>query len=43
MLTLRLEVDTAANEDGLATGVIDQFGFPAVMTDDYDTFVVKAP
>lgn len=43
LLTLRIEVDTAANEDGLATGVIDQFGFLANSTDDYDTFAVKAP
>lgn len=42
MLTLRIEVDTAANEDGLATGVIDQFGFIANMTNDYDTLAVKA-
>lgn len=42
LLTLRLEVDTAANEDGLATGVIDQFGFLANSTEDYDTFVIKA-
>jgi hypothetical protein len=42
LLTLRLEVDTAANEDGLATGVIDIFGFPANTPRDYDTFVVKA-
>jgi len=43
LLTLRIEVDTAANEDGLALGVIDQFGFPAVLSHDYDTFVIKAP
>jgi len=42
LLALRIDVDTAANEDGLATGVIDQFGFLANSTDDYDTLVVKA-
>lgn len=42
LLTLRIEVDTSANEDGLATGVIDQFGFLANSTDDYDTFATKA-
>lgn len=41
-LTLRIEVDTAANEDGLATGVVDLFGFFANGTHDFDTFVVKA-
>lgn len=41
-LTLRLEIDTAANEDGLATGVVDYFGFPANTDMDYDTFVIKA-
>src|SRR5262245_58737452 len=40
-LSLRIEVDTAANEDGLATGVIDMFGFPANTTRDYDSFVIK--
>ena len=39
-LSLRIEVDTAANEDGLATGVIDMFGFPANTTHDYDSFVI---
>lgn len=43
VLSLRMEVDTAANEDGLALGVIDQFGFLANLTTDYDTFVIKAP
>jgi hypothetical protein len=43
LLTLRIEVDTAANSDGLATGVIDTFGFPANVSFDYDTFVIKAP
>ncbi len=43
LLTLRIEVDTEANEDGIATGVIDQFGFLANSTGDYDTFVIKAP
>lgn len=43
LLTLRVEIDTEANEDGIATGVVDQFGFLANSTGDYDTFVVKAP
>ncbi len=42
LLFLCLNVDTAANEDGLAVGVIDQFGFLANSTDDYDTLVTKA-
>lgn len=42
LLTLRIEVDTAANEDGLATGVIDEFGLPANVTEQYDTLVIKA-
>lgn len=40
-LTLRLEVDTEANEDGIAIGVVDMFGFPANMKDDYDTFAIR--
>ncbi|MEW5873069.1 MAG: hypothetical protein AB1894_27670 [Chloroflexota bacterium] len=41
-LMMLIEVDAAANKDGLALGVIDQFGFLANYTDEYDTFVVKA-
>jgi hypothetical protein len=40
-LSLRLWVDTAANEDGIAVVVVDDFGFPANVKDDYDTFAVK--
>ncbi len=43
LLTLRIEVGTEANEDGLATGVIDMFGLPANRASDYDTLVYPAP
>jgi hypothetical protein len=36
-----LDVDTAANEDGIAIVVIDAFGFLANLTNDLDTFMVK--
>lgn len=40
-LSLRLEVDTESNEDGIAFGIVDAFGFPANRKDDYDTFLIK--
>lgn len=42
VLSLRIEVDTAANEDGTAVGTIDYFGFPANTRTDYDTFLIRA-
>jgi hypothetical protein len=42
VLSLRLEIETEANEDGIAIGVANLFGFPANRTQDYDTFVVRA-
>jgi len=41
-LILRIEIKTAANEDGKAWGTIDQFGFYANTKSDYDTMVIKA-
>ena len=40
-LSMILEVIADANEDGLATVAIHQFGFPANSTYDYDTVVTK--
>jgi len=42
VLSVRIEVDTAANEDGTAVGTVDYFGFPANTKTDYDTFLIRA-
>jgi hypothetical protein len=41
-LILRIQIDTAANEDGKAWGYVNLFGFPANMKTDYDTMIIKA-
>lgn len=41
LLTLRLEVDTAANEDGISNVMIDQFGFLSNATNDHNTLLIK--
>lgn len=40
-LEFQLNVDTAANEDGVAIVVVEAFGFPANTKHDYDTFVIR--
>jgi hypothetical protein len=42
VLSLRLELDTEANEDGVAVAVVDYFGFPANLETDYDTFLIRS-
>jgi len=42
LVRFRLQVDTEANEDGIAIAVIDFFGFPANTKGDYDTVITKA-
>jgi hypothetical protein len=42
LVRFRLQVDTEANEDGIAIAVVDYFGFPANLKSDYDSVVTKA-
>lgn len=41
-LILRLQIDTAANEDGKTWGYVNLFGFPANNKTDYDTMIIKS-
>lgn len=40
-LALRLQVHTEANEDGIAIGIVDEFGFLANSSHDCDTFAIR--
>lgn len=41
-LILRIQVDTAANEDGKTWGIVNIFGLPANTKTDYDTMIIKS-
>ncbi len=41
-LIMRIQVDTAANEDGKTWGYVNMFGFPANDKTDYDTMVIRS-
>ena len=41
-LSFRLNANTEANADGIATIVVDYYGFPANTKKDYDTLIVRS-